>query len=108
MILYISGAITGTNDWAERFDYAEQEVVDAGHKAINPVKFHARTRGLTFEQMMSIDLALLDIADGIYMISGWENSAGSNREYGYALAKGLAIYTDETLPSAYGGDSDAV
>ena len=105
MVLYLSGERTGTDrDWVERFSYAEREVSDAGYKVINPVKIHTRARGLTCEQMMDIDLALLDIADGIYMISGWENSAGSNREYGYALAKGLAIYTYETLPSAYGGD----
>ena len=102
MVLYLSGERTGTDrDWVERFSYAEREVSDAGYKVINPVKIHTRARGLTCEQMMDIDLALLDIADGIFMISGWYNSTECNREYGYALAKGLAVYDNQTLPREY-------
>ena len=39
----------------------------------------------------TVDLVLLDLCDTIYMLKGWEQSCGANREYGYALAKGLDI-----------------
>lgn len=41
--------------------------------------------------MLNVDLVLLDLCDTIYMLKGWESSCGANREYGYALAKGLDI-----------------
>lgn len=101
MILYLSGAITENPSYMEDFSYAEKEVADAGHTPINPAAFHAKTHGLTYEQMMDVDMALLDMANGIVMLAGWEKSAGANREYGYALAKGLKVYALESLPNRY-------
>ena len=34
---------------------------------------------------------MLDMCDGIYLLKGWEKSCGSNRELGYAMAKGKII-----------------
>jgi len=47
----------------------------------------------TYEQYMDVCMVLLGMAEGIYMISGWEKSCGANREFGYALAKDkIVIY----------------
>ena len=84
-IIYISGAITGTDDYIERFENAEKELKDKGYEVINPAKFNSYLPNTTtWEQYMEIDYKLLDICDTIYMLNGWENSKGANAELDYA------------------------
>ena len=59
MRIYISGAITGTDDY------------------------------------MKISFCLLEMAEAIYMLKGWENSKGANREYGYALGREMKIFMED-------------
>ena len=49
----------------------------------------------SYEEYMKIDMSLLSICDTIYMLKGWENSRGANREYGYALGKRMTILYEE-------------
>jgi hypothetical protein len=44
---------------------------------------------------MDICLRLLDRCDTIYMLDGWQQSKGANREYGYALAKDMMIIKED-------------
>lgn len=46
------------------------------------------------EDYMRIDFMLLDLADTIYMLKGWENSKGACMEYGYAIAKDKEIWQE--------------
>lgn len=90
--VYISGAITGTDDYMERFKAVEDMLKADGHMVYNPA--HANSfmpEGTTYEEYMKVSFLLLDMADTIYMLKGWEKSCGANREYGYALAKDKAI-----------------
>ena len=92
MRVYISGPITGTDDYMERFGKAEETLTAAGYQVYNPA--HANSympKGTTYEEYMEVSFALLKMADAIYMLDGWEQSRGANREYGYALGKGLKI-----------------
>lgn len=92
MRIYISGPITGTDDYMERFARAEEKLTAAGHQVYNPA--HANSYmpgGTTYEEYMKVSFTLLKMADAIYMLDGWEQSRGANREYGYALGKGLKI-----------------
>lgn len=89
MNIYISGPIEGVDNYREKFERAKRIIEKYGHKAINPAGLDPY--GLTREQMLNVDLALLDLCDIIYMLKGWEQSCGANREYGYALAKGMGI-----------------
>lgn len=88
MRVYISGAITGNDNYKEDFARAERELSAAGHEVINPVKLEDILPQLTYEEYMKLDLALLDVCDAIFMLYDWKKSRGANREYGYALAKG--------------------
>ena len=91
MKLYLSGAITGTDDYMDRFSMAEKSL-EAEHTIINPAKVNAQLPGDTnYEDYMKMSFCMLDMCDGIYLLKGWEKSCGSNRELGYAMAKGKII-----------------
>ena len=92
MRVYISGAITGTDDYMERFAKAENELTEKGYSVVNPAKVNAQLpEDTTYEEYMKMSFCMLDMCDGIYLLKGWEKSCGSNRELGYAMAKGKII-----------------
>lgn len=91
-MVYISGRMTGTDDYAERFAKAERELTEQGYAVINPAKMDGvLPKTCAYEDYMKIDLALLAMCEGIYMLKGWEKSCGANREYGYALGSGMRV-----------------
>ena len=92
MKIYISGPITNVIDYKEKFARAEQNLKAKYSDAeiINPTVLDKLP--LEYDEYMKLDLMLLDMCEGIYMLKDWEDSKGANREYGYALAKGKAIY----------------
>ena len=94
--IYISGAITGTEDYLERFGAAEEELKKAGCSVINPAKINSLLPAdTTYKQYMDMSLTMLGMCNHIYMLKGWEKSPGANREYGYALAKEMTIWHEE-------------
>lgn len=94
--IYISGAITGTDDFMERFAKAQKKLENQGYTAMNPacVNFYM-PNDTTHEEYMKVSLCLLNMCDSIYMLKGWNKSCGANREYGYALAKDKTIIFEE-------------
>lgn len=95
MVVYISGGITGVENYGKAFERAEEELKAAGHTVINPAGFAEHLPQLTWEGYLTVDIALLSVCEAIYMLNGWKNSRGANREYGYALAKGIKIIMEE-------------
>lgn len=90
--IYISGPITGTDDYMERFAAAEKKLTERGNMVYNPAKICAgMPEGTIYEEYMTVALTLLNMADTIYMLEGWQESWGANREYGYAIEKGKAV-----------------
>lgn len=91
-LVYISGKITGSDDYMLRFNAAETILKAQGYKVINPARIGAElSPETTWEGFMEIDFYLLSICDAIFMLNGWEDSRGANAEWGYAKAKGLEI-----------------
>lgn len=98
MKIYISGGITGCPGYYERFAKAEHLIQQLGQTPINPAAVNSMLPANTdYEDYMKMAFTMLDMADAIYMMSGWKNSIGANREYGYAQARGLAIIESEEL-----------
>lgn len=94
--IYISGAINGTKDYLERFEVAEKKLVEDGYSVVNPAKIMSfLPTDTTYEQYMDMGIIMLDMCQQIYMLKGWEKSLGANREFGYALAKGMTILNEE-------------
>lgn len=92
MKIYISGAISGTDDYMERFQKVEDRLLGDGECVVNPARLNANLPSIfTYEDYMKLDLTMIELCDAIYMMNGWEKSCGANREYGYALALGKMI-----------------
>ena len=96
MRIYISGPITNVLDYKEKFATAEQylKMTYPNAEIINPTMI-VLPSSCTHEDYMKIDFILLDLADAIYMMPGWELAKGACMEYGYAMAKDLIILKEE-------------
>ena len=92
MKIYISGAITGTDDYMERFAKAENELTAKGWSVVNPAKVNAQLPEDTiYGEYMKMCFCMLDMCVAIYMLDGFEKSCGANRELNYAMAKDMII-----------------
>ncbi|WP_130861449.1 DUF4406 domain-containing protein [Bacilliculturomica massiliensis] len=52
--------------------------------------------GAAYEECMKIAMCMMDMCDTVYMLAGWRNSRGANREYGYALGRDMTVLMEET------------
>ena len=92
--IYISGKITGTDDYMQRFEDAEKALNNMfpGVSVINPAKVNAAMpTDTTYEQYMAMSFTMLDMCDTIYMMQGWEQSNGAKKEIIKAKELGLKI-----------------
>lgn len=92
--IYISGKITGTDDYMQRFEEAEKALNNMfpGVSVINPAKVNAAMpTDTTYEQYMAMSFTMLDMCDTIYMMQGWEHSNGAKKEIIKAKELGLKI-----------------
>lgn len=88
VVIYLSGAITGVDNFKNRFEVAMNALRKIGYrKFINPAEMDMVLDGMGYEDYMSVDFALIDMADVLVVIPDSENSSGVKREEMYALAK---------------------
>ena len=92
--LYISGKITGTTDYMERFKAAEDKL-SRDWDIINPATVSSTLPELRHCQYMDICLVLLPMCDAIYMLKGWQGSEGALEEYREARHLGLEVLFEE-------------
>lgn len=89
MTIYIAGPMTGIENYNfDRFNAKEAELIEKGHRTLNPAKI-----GILPEYKMywPINRAMLDGADAIYMLDGWENSPGARKELLYAVENSIPL-----------------
>lgn len=91
MKIYIAGAISNNPDYMEQFKAAEERLRAAGHEVFNP----AKNQGYTYKEYIDIGLFELAHCDAIYLLKGWEDSAGATLEYTYAKTVGLEVRDQE-------------
>ena len=77
-VCYISGPITGVEDYKENFARAERFLAGTGLKVINPAA--AFPEGLPYEWYMERDMNLVDGSDALCFLPGYEKSNGATRE----------------------------
>lgn len=91
--IYISGPISGTDDYMERFAKAEQYLKKEGYIVFNPARVSAQLPqdNITWTEYMKIGLTMLEMCDAIYMLKDWQKSCGACMEHGYAYGKDMNI-----------------
>ena len=75
--------------YEKKFKVAEVKMKESGHEVVNPAEIGGE--GMAREEILKLDLWMLEGCDAIYMLKGWQQSCGANREYGFALAEGMGI-----------------
>lgn len=98
MRLYLSGPITGVDDYYDRFQRAYVALAERGYNVINPAPLYlTMPDDAKYEEYMIICMDLLAMADVLVQMPGWEKSCGANRELGWAQAADLNIASLEAL-----------
>lgn len=97
-LVYISGAITGVPNYANLFKYWQEKFDSYGIRCINPASLNDSIPALDYEEYMKIDLTYLSMCDIIFMLNGWQNSKGAQRELKYAIENGITILLESDCP----------
>lgn len=96
MRIYISGAMTSDPGHRKKFQETEDKLRLQGHDAVNPARVADIIRtDMTWDEWMSIDIGLLKVCDAIYMMAGYKDSRGANRELGFAMGAGMRVIYEE-------------
>ena len=91
--IYISGPMSGKENYLNDFLQATQTIRSAGHIPVNPAALETVYPDAEREEYLKLDLALLEKCDAVYFLPGWQESRGANREYGYALGLDKILIT---------------
>lgn len=93
-VIYIAGPITGVERYWEAFEMAEDAIRAKGHIPLTPTRI---PWDLSNEKAMRICLAMIDQADAVYFLPGWDESIGASLEMDYCNYTGKAISTNLAL-----------
>jgi hypothetical protein len=96
MRIYISGPITGTADYEERFAEAASAIKADGHTYVNPAMLRRFISDINYDTCMAIDLEYLAKCDAICQLPGWVRSMGCKVEREAAIKHGLYFYDIKT------------
>ncbi|KQC24260.1 DUF4406 domain-containing protein [Escherichia coli] len=95
MKVYVAGPMTGHENFnREAFHKAEEELKREGHTVLNSAVL---PDGLTQSQYMDICMAMIRCVDAIYMLNGWQRSAGAKAELALAEKLGHAVILQKAM-----------
>ena len=96
MRLYISGPITGIENYRRIFQGAKDALLAKGYDVVNPAELtEVIGDSFSYDEIMRIDR--LERCDVLVQLPGWEKSRGANIEYGYALGSDKTILKLEDI-----------
>ena len=94
MRIYLSGPITGQQNYRRVFREAQSILESLGHDDIvNPAELCSvvNVEKMDYEQLMNICIDLLTTCDVLILLPGWEKSHGCGREWGIAHENDMII-----------------
>lgn len=92
MRIYISGPITGTSDYMDRFAAAEAKLTSGGYVCVNPARVNAELpQDTTHEEYMRTSICMMHMCEAVYVLDGWQDSAGCAEEITTAIRREMMI-----------------
>ncbi len=89
MTVYVAGKMTGIENYNfDKFNAKAAELEAKGWRVLNPAQIGILPE---YEMYWPINRAMLDGADAIYMLDGWEDSPGARKELYYAIDRTLPV-----------------
>ena len=79
-VIYIAGPVTGVKEYWKPFEQAEDELTAMGYIVLTPTRL---PWNIGNDKAMKICLAMIDQADAVYFLPGWNMSMGANLEMFY-------------------------
>lgn len=107
MKIYVSGAVTGVKNYRyifiDKTSHLNQKNNQYGLYFINPVEMNRQfdkvdinnNQLLSYDDFMKLCYTELEVCDGIYLMNGWRDSMGANRELGFAKGQKKKIFLEE-------------
>lgn len=80
--IFISGKITGDDNYKEKFKMAENYLLEKGHSVMNPTRLIGE--GFKHEDYIHICKAMIDVCDFVVLLHDSDDSEGSKLEQQYA------------------------
>lgn len=77
MKIYIAGKITGDLGYLDRFRGEAEKLEALGHIVLNPAEL---PEGMSKAEYMRICFAMIDCADTVFLLPGWQSSPGARLE----------------------------
>lgn len=99
MVVYISGKISGREkeEYMKQFADAEKKLTEKGYTVINPARVNAEMpESTSYNGYMSMSKTMLEQADCIFLMDGWQLSNGATLEMQWALNKGMMFMFEDT------------
>ncbi len=98
---YISGKISGTNDYIARFRLYEEKLKEMGWTVVNPAKVNGEMpEDMSYEEYMVMCETMMSLCGAIFMMPGWEDSTGARYEKEYAKIHKMKIFYVDDIEAA--------
>lgn len=92
MTIYLAGPVKDNPNYKRDFGDAQRTLLGLGIHVLNPASLPA---GMDDNQYMPICISMVEQADAVLLLEGWEHSLGAIAEALYAARQGKTLFVGD-------------